>query len=117
MLDVLRSRDVSVLLASRVALLGRRIERRAARHYLGRVFSTAASIILALPVYDTQCGAKLFRATPDMAELFSQPFGARWVFDVEVLARMIANAERGDAIPLNNAIYEYPLDCWQDVYG
>ena len=36
---------------------------------------------------------------------------------MEILARMIANAERGHAIPLNKAIYEYPLDRWQDVHG
>jgi hypothetical protein len=104
-------------MGSRVALLGRQIRRRGARHFLGRAFATAASMVLGLPVYDTQCGAKLFRVSPGTVELFSQSFHARWIFDVEILARMIANGVRGHAIPLNDSIYEYPLDRWQDVSG
>lgn len=116
--DVLLSRDdVSLVMGSRVALLGRQIRRRGVRHFLGRTFATAASLVLGLPVYDTQCGAKLFRATPEVAELFARPFEARWIFDVEILARMIATAEHDDSIDVSESIYEQPLDHWQDVGG
>lgn len=113
MLDVLQSRNVSVLLASRVALLGRHIERRAARHYLGRVLSTAASIVLALPVYDTQCGAKLFKRCPALQRALATPFLSRWVFDVELLGRLMSGPER---LRIHDVIEE-PLYMWRDKSG
>jgi dolichyl-phosphate beta-glucosyltransferase len=115
--DVLETRpDVELVIGSRVKLMGRTIERRAWRHYLGRLFATAASVVLDLPVYDTQCGAKLFRATPLLASVFSTPFSARWVFDVEILARFMELDPRGPD-RIDTALYELPLRQWIDVEG
>ncbi len=104
-----------IVLGSRVQLLGRRIERRRARHYLGRVFATMASIVLQLPVYDTQCGAKMFRATERTRHLFETPFLSRWVFDVKVLARYVDVV--GGIDPADTSVVEYPLRAWRDVPG
>ena len=107
---------VDVILASRVRLLGRQIDRHAHRHYLGRVFATFASMALRLPVYDTQCGAKFFRVTPALVAALRSPFGTRWIFDVELLARLL-DGDR-DAPPLAvDAIREVPLYVWRDVRG
>lgn len=107
--------DVDIVLGSRVQLLGRDIRRRAVRHYLGRVFATAASLVLELAVYDTQCGAKLFRAGPYLIELFGEPFRSRWIFDVELLARYTTTREARS--PSSPGIYEFPLREWRDVEG
>jgi dolichyl-phosphate beta-glucosyltransferase len=116
--SVLRARpEVDLVMGSRVALLGRQIRRSGMRHILGRSFATAASFVLGLPVYDTQCGAKLFRVTPALGALISQPFGSRWIFDVEILARFVARADSPTSVTPQESIYEYPLEQWHDVRG
>jgi glycosyltransferase involved in cell wall biosynthesis len=114
-IDVLDNNPgVDIVMGARVRLLGRQIQRRSLRHYVGRVFATAASLALRLPVYDTQCGAKLFRANERMRQAFAEPFRSKWLVDLEMLARYIGLAGRGAA---ESSIIEVPLKSWNDVPG
>jgi glycosyltransferase involved in cell wall biosynthesis len=100
--------DCQMVFGSRVKRLGARIERKATRHYFGRVFATAASFTVPLPIYDTQCGAKVFRAEL-AAALFAEPFLSRWLFDLEIFARLIRRFGRGGA---ETKALEMPLNVW-----
>jgi dolichyl-phosphate beta-glucosyltransferase len=104
-----RNPNIDIVIGARLLLLGRHIERDAKRHYLGRAFATAASVVLDLPVYDTQCGAKVFRTNDVNRDLFGAPFGSRWIFDVEIFARYL------NGPGTREALYELPLNRWTDV--
>ena len=108
--ELVRWPAVSLVLGSRVKLLGWRIRRSERRHYLGRLFATCASITLALPVYDTQCGAKAMRGSPAVVMALQVPFLSRWLFDVELIARV------RDALG-ESALREVPLPRWEDPGG
>ena len=117
-LAVLRTRPaVDLVLGSRVMLMGRDIRRRPARHYLGRVFATAVSHALDLPVYDTQCGAKMLRVNAATASLFAAPFRSRWVFDVELIARYLRLPAAPGEPARRDRIYELVLPAWHDRPG
>jgi glycosyltransferase involved in cell wall biosynthesis len=116
LLDLGRSGAAHVLLGSRVALLGREIQRTAARHYLGRVFASVASLVLRVPVYDTQCGAKIFRRTPALEAALRLPFLTRWLFDVELLGRILV-PESGIQPLAPGEIREEPLLVWRNIKG
>lgn len=95
---------------SRVSLLGTHIERKALRHYFSRFFSTFASMLLQLGIYDTQCGAKLMKAEL-ASKVFAKPFISPWLFDIEIFKRTV------QAYGLDQAekrMIEVPLQKWHD---
>ncbi|HJT16029.1 MAG TPA: glycosyltransferase [Thermoanaerobaculia bacterium] len=114
-LNVLAGRpEIEMVFGARVRLLGREISRHPSRHYIGRVGATLISSSLGLAVYDTQCGAKLFRAGDTLRDVFSTPFLSRWIFDVEIIARFV---QRWGRDRVARSLYEYPVMQWHDVKG
>ena len=116
LLTLLEDGSFEVVLASRVLRLGTDIQRSPTRHILGRVFATLASRALDANVYDTQCGAKWFRASPALTHAIATPFGSRWVFDVELLGRLLGRFGDEPHLP-ESAFLEVPVRAWKDVSG
>ena len=118
MAHTLEHENKEIILGTRLKILGHHIQRSKLRHVLGRVAATLASLTLDFPVYDTQCGAKIFKNTPALKEVFAQPFTTRWIFDIEVLARFIVFKNRPpEHGSLLNTCIEHPLKRWEDKKG
>lgn len=99
--------DVKSIWCSRIYRLGSTIKRKYSRHILGRFFATLASLLLKIESYDSQCGAKLFKAEI-IEDLFQEKFITRWIFDIELLIRL--NQKKYKVI-------EYPVEYWEDISG
>jgi dolichyl-phosphate beta-glucosyltransferase len=100
-----KKKDAVLIMGSRVRRLGTSINRNPIRHYLGRIFATCVSILLNIPVYDSQCGAKILRASA-INDIFKEPFISKWIFDVEILMRIkkVYGREK-----INQYIFEVPV--------
>lgn len=95
------------VLASRVLMLGHSIHRTLRRHIVGRIYATLSSIIVGMPVYDSQCGFKILKRScfeQVREELRTTRFG----FDMELISFFILRGFRLLEIPIRN---------WQDVPG
>lgn len=107
---ILVDHHLEMVMGARLKRLGAAIDRYASRHYLGRVLATLIGMSLGLPVYDTQCGAKVL--TRRLAEeVFAEPFMSRWLMDVEILFRMIS---RHGEDWTSRVTYEHPLRIWTE---
>jgi len=105
--------ELRLLTGLRLLRLGAGIQRRASRHYPGRVLATVISLLLGIGVYDTQCGAKVMR-TADARQLFREPFSSSWLFDVELFARQQILLGRREMLATTR---EEPLEVWVEKGG
>lgn len=109
--------QIEMVFGARVKLLGRLIKRNPVRHYLGRCFATCVALVLGIEIYDSQCGAKIFRNTDALRAIFEVPFSSRWIFDVEILARFIRQKRPMAPVDVGTLVYELPLPKWIDKEG
>lgn len=108
------------VVGSRWPHLGADIQRGGLRNVVGGIMANLITQYLRLNLYDSQCGAKIFRA--DVArDLFRQRFVSRWLFDVEIFKRMkdllTRHVDADASVMMNIHCYEFPLRVWHEVSG
>lgn len=96
--------------ASRILRIGAVVERKFSRFLTGRIIATIISKMLGIPVYDTQCGSKVFCST--LAPLlFKEPFISKWLFDVELFSRILCAYGTAQG---TLKMLEIPVERWVD---
>ena len=102
-----KNNSLSGIIGSRILKLGNNITYKKKRRYYGRLlmFILYFGPLKNIPIYDSQCGAKLF--VKDYAiKIFEKPLLTNWLFDIEILMRL-------DKLnPVKDCIFELPLDEW-----
>ncbi len=84
------------------------IKRNGFRSIIAKLINVIIVFILGLPIQDTQCGAKVFKA--DLVPvIFNKSFFSRWLFDVEMFIKMKKHFGKTEIM---NKIYEQPLNRW-----
>lgn len=92
------------VMGSRIKMLGRKVERDGARHYMGRIFATYFNFLFDIPAYDTQCGAKVYRRDK-ILPLIDQVSDKGFVWDTQLLVLMYRQGLK---------ILEHPVD-WIEI--
>lgn len=101
--------ELTMVFGSRLSHSTNTIIRRRRRHLSGRIIASIINLILRLEIYDTQCGAKIFRK--EFSEYFEERFISRWLFDVEVMARY---KQKNGVENSKSCLKEVYVEKWED---
>lgn len=112
-----RHSNVEVVWGTRLPLMGHTIERDAVRRQTGKLFSASSAAAVGVGIRDALCGAKMFRTGPILDAILARPFSSRWIFDVEILARLDVLLKSTGGVAVQEALYEFPLDEWYEIAG
>ena len=110
---LLQDAQFEAAFGARVIRLGANIERHPVRYFFGRLFSRLVSFVFVMPIYDSQCGAKLFTRNA-ASHIFNVPFVSPWFFDIELLERLRLQFPGED---LRGMVCEVPLREWNERGG
>jgi glycosyltransferase involved in cell wall biosynthesis len=83
--ELMLQNDTDMIIGSRIKCLGKTVSRSLKRHLSGRIFATILSNLYDIPVYDSQCGAKIFKSRVLSDKVLELCDDNRWLFDTQFL--------------------------------
>lgn len=111
--DRVASSELVMLFGSRVRLVQHDHPGLWLRHYAGRVWASAVSLLLKLQAYDTECCAKLFRNGAVARAVFERPFETSVCFDTELFVRLLEQETGNGGLRVERDCLEWPLKTWR----
>ncbi|HAI38964.1 MAG TPA: transcriptional regulator, partial [Maribacter sp.] len=113
LVETLDKSNFKIVSGSRMSRMGADITKESARKVISMTINLIIRTILRMPLYDTQCGAKVMDRSV-VPLLFNKPFITKWLFDVEMFIRMRKHYGKVEAKKL---ICEQPLKRWIHADG
>jgi len=111
--EIAKKSDLEYIFGSRWIHLGSGVERTPIRKLTGFFCAVLIRAYLQLPLYDSQCGTKLFKISL-AKKIFAEKFCTRWLFDVEIFKRVTMLYSSKDII---QHCMEKDVASWQDIPG
>lgn len=108
---------VEVVWGTRLPLMGHTIDRDVIRRQTGKLFSASSAAAVGVGIRDALCGAKMFRTGAILDAMLARPFSSRWIFDVEILARLDILLRLTGGLTVQEVLYEFPLHEWYEIAG
>lgn len=104
LISIANEKDLDLVAGSRMKIVGRDIKTNYLRYLFGRFFAILIELLFNLGMYDTQCGAKVFKNSVYLQKAMEKPFINSWLFDIEIMLRLKEN--------FKVKIWEEPLNKW-----
>ena len=111
--DRLASSELLMVFGSRLRLVQHDHPGLWLRHYAGRAWASAVSLLLKLEAYDTECCAKLFRNGAVARGVFERPFESSVCFDTELFVRLLEQEVGPAGVRVERDCLELPLRTWR----
>lgn len=96
-----RDSHLDAAIGSRMKMLGYVVERHFKRFLSGRIFATLLSEMFKIPIYDSQCGAKVFRTSALTPSLLAAADNSRWLFDTQLVLFLYHSGHKIIEVPVN----------------
>ncbi len=103
--------NLNMVFGSRAKEASKNIEKDGIRSVISKIINMLVLFILKLPIQDTQCGAKVYKASL-VPIIFKNKFFSRWLFDIEMFLRMKKHFGKKNIM---KRILEQPLKRWIHV--
>jgi glycosyltransferase involved in cell wall biosynthesis len=106
--------EIDMLIASRIMILGKKINRKFHRHFMGRIFISYLNYLFPMKVYDSQCGLKLFKRQ-NYEIVKNQIHDFRWLWDTQLLILFYYNHFKNIEVPIDwNEIGQSRVNIFKD---
>jgi glycosyltransferase involved in cell wall biosynthesis len=93
--------NLGAVIGSRFKGLGYEVQRTFKRFISGRIFATLLSNLFDISVYDSQCGAKIFRVSELNRKILNFCDNDRWLFDTQLVLLLYGSGTMVKEVPVN----------------